>query len=123
MLLHLINYCRCSLQYVVKTVQKLNERFNLHKTSFMHPPQHGNCKIFVSNLLREYIKVQKIGSKLLEKWKAMGGLKEYQWIISFLKREKLKRQNGSKRYRQCIQMDQPIKTTLSFENLYVPSGF
>ena len=28
-----------------KTVQKLNEGFNLHKTSFKHPSKHGHWKI------------------------------------------------------------------------------
>lgn len=38
----LITCCRCSLQYFGETVQKLNERFNLHKTGLKHPSKHGH---------------------------------------------------------------------------------
>ena len=39
------------------------------------PPKHGHCKIHCGHF---------------KKWKGMGRLKEEQWILPFLKREKLK---------------------------------
>ena len=42
---YLITCNKCYLQYVGETAQKLNERFNGHKTGFRHPNKHGHCKI------------------------------------------------------------------------------
>ena len=35
--MYLITCCKCSLQYVGETLQKLNERFNLQKTGLKAP--------------------------------------------------------------------------------------
>ena len=35
--IYLITCCKCSLQYVGETLQKLNERFNLQKTGLKAP--------------------------------------------------------------------------------------
>ena len=90
MLLHLINYCRCSLQYVVKTVQKLNERFNLHKTSFMHPPQHGNCKIFCEQFTKGIYKSAKDRVQIIGKMEGNGRTKRVSMDHFFSQKRKAK---------------------------------
>ena len=47
--IYLITCNKCYRQYIDQTVQKLNERFNGHRTGFEHPDKHRFCKILSRN--------------------------------------------------------------------------
>ena len=72
--IYLITCCSCSLQYDGETIQKLNERFNLHKTIFKHRLKPVHFKILY--FLMECVKGLNNRYKLSKKWKGMGGLKD-----------------------------------------------
>lgn len=62
------------LRYNGETVQKLNERFNLHHAGSEHPFKHGHGKIPCAILLCYHV------TKLLKHRKGMEGIKQEQWI-------------------------------------------
>ena len=65
--IYLIICCRCSLLYFAETVQKLNERFNLHKTGFKHPSKHGHQKILCDHFTKAFSKGAKYLVQITEK--------------------------------------------------------
>ena len=71
-LIYLITCSNCCLQYVGETVQKLNERFNFHKTGFRHPQKHGHCRILSEHFTIGKCKGAKYSVQILEKLETDG---------------------------------------------------
>ena len=70
--IYLITCEQCFLQYVGETVQKLNERFNLHKTGFRHPKKHGHCRILSEHFNQGLCKGATYKVQILEKIERSG---------------------------------------------------
>ena len=70
--IYLLTCNRCHLQYVGETAQKLNERFNFHKTGFRHPTKHGHCRILSTHFNEGLCKGATYKVQILEKLQGNG---------------------------------------------------
>ena len=87
-LIYLITCNRCCLQYVEKTVQKLNKRFNWQRTGFHQPGKYGFCHI-VSDYFHKGIYCNaSYSAQLLEKLEGHGRTTNYALDISITSRRK-----------------------------------
>ena len=65
--IYLITCNKCYRQYIDQTVQRINERFDGHRTGFEHPDKHGFCKISSRNFHDGNCKDASCNVQILEK--------------------------------------------------------
>ena len=70
--IYLITCNKCCLQYVGETAQKLNERFNCHRSGFKHPDKYGFCHILSDHFNKGVCKDASYSVQILEKLEGNG---------------------------------------------------
>lgn len=70
--IYLITCNRCFLQYVGETCQRLNERFNWHRSGFKHPEKYGFCHILSDHFHKGVCKDASYSVQILEKLEGNG---------------------------------------------------
>ena len=65
--IYLITCNKCGLQYVGETVQRLNERFTMHRQGIKSPEKHGTCRILSGHFNKGTCKGSGYTVQILEK--------------------------------------------------------
>ena len=73
--IYLITCNNCSLQYAGETVQKLNNRFTMHRTGIKSPEKHGTCRILTGHFNEGSCKNSSYSVSILEKLEGNGHTK------------------------------------------------
>ena len=71
-IIYLVTCCKCGLQYVGETCQKLNKRFNWHMSCFKNPQKYSYCRILNSHFTEGHCKGAKYTVSILEKMEGTG---------------------------------------------------
>ena len=80
-MIYLITCSRWSLQYVGETVQKLNKKFNFHRTGFNQPGKYSFCHIPSDHFHKDACCSSSCLVQILKKLKGNGGTARMLWIL------------------------------------------